>query len=186
MTPDEAATVLGVPAGSTAAEIESAYVRMARQTHPDRLVGADPEQLAAASAAFVRVSDARLVLLQVRSRVLAAASVPPPSPWPLRVWTALLLPGAVITLAGAGIPYPFALAALPLVIAVVALAVVGRRWMFSLTVVLGLAYATITVVNATFGGLLALGLLQVPVMAVLILRTPRRTGATAGRAPSPS
>lgn len=175
MTPDEAASVLGVAAGSPAADIEAAYVRMARQTHPDRLGGADAEQLAAASAAFVRVSDARLVLLQVRSQALASAAVPPRSPWPLRVWTALLLPGTVITLTGAGIAFPAALAVLPLVAAVVGLAATGRRWLFTLSVVLGLAFAALTVAVATFGGLLALGLLQVPVMAILILRTPSRS-----------
>ena len=61
---------------------------------------------------------------------------------------------------------------LPLVALAVALAATGRRWLFTLTVVLGLAFAALTVVNASFGALLALGLLQVPVMAILILRTP--------------
>ena len=176
MTPDEASGVLGVAVGATTAEIEAAYLRMARQTHPDRLGAAEQQQLAAAAAEFVRVSDARLVLLQVRSGVLAAAAAatqPPRSPWPLRIWVALLLPGIITTVGGAGVAYPFALAVLPLAAAVVALATTGRRWLFSLTVVLGLAFAAITVVNASFGALLALGLLQVPVMAILILRTPR-------------
>jgi len=178
MTPDDAARVLGVVAGSPASEIEAAFVRLARQTHPDRLVGATREELAAASAEFVRISDARLALLQVRARDLAAERppAPPPSPWPLRVWCALLLPGTVITLAGAGIGHPAALAVIPLVAVVLGLALTGRRWLFMLTVILGLAFAALTVVVANFGGLMALGLLQVPVMAILILRTPGRTG----------
>lgn len=173
MTPDEAARLLGVPVGATAGEIEAAFVRLARQTHPDRLAGATPEEIAVASAEFVRVSDARLVMLQARSRVLAAESARTRSPWPLRVWTVLLLPGTVITLAGNGIAYPAALAVVPLVAAVVGLAITGRRWLFTLAVTLGLGFAVLTVVTATFGGLLALGMLQVPVMAILILRTPR-------------
>jgi len=173
MTPDEAARLLGVPVGATTGEIEAAFVRLARQTHPDRLVGATPQELAAASAEFVRVSDARLVLLQARARALEVESLPPRSPWPLRVWTALLLPGTVITLAGNGIAYPAALAVIPLAVVVAGLAITGRRWLFTLAVVLGLGFAVLTVVAATFGGLLALGMLQVPVMAILILRTPR-------------
>ena len=66
MSPAEAAAVLGVPVDAPLADIQHAYLRAARQVHPDVLPGAsDPEREDAANR-FDELSQAREVLFEHR------------------------------------------------------------------------------------------------------------------------
>lgn len=53
---------LGVPADSSAEEIRQAYLRMARENHPDKLPGADPVRMRERQAAMVAINAAWFVL----------------------------------------------------------------------------------------------------------------------------
>lgn len=62
MTPEEAAAVLGVKADSDMVDIDLAYRRRARLSHPDRFAGAPQTDVRDATAEFVRIGIARDVL----------------------------------------------------------------------------------------------------------------------------
>jgi curved DNA-binding protein CbpA len=62
MTPDAAARTLGIGAASTRDDIEKAYRRKARATHPDLMANESAAAIAAASATFMRITEARDVL----------------------------------------------------------------------------------------------------------------------------
>jgi len=63
MDPASAAALLGVDADADRPTISRAYARRARETHPDRLPGATPQQLRAAHERFVQLTLARDALL---------------------------------------------------------------------------------------------------------------------------
>ncbi|OUE27632.1 J domain-containing protein [Clavibacter michiganensis] len=63
MDPASAAALLGVGADAESPAVRRAYLRRARETHPDRLSGATPQQLRAAHERFVQLTLARDVLL---------------------------------------------------------------------------------------------------------------------------
>ena len=66
MTPQEASGLLGVDVDATISDIHHAYLRRARETHPDHFVGGSDAQLRAAHEDFVRVRDARETLLALK------------------------------------------------------------------------------------------------------------------------
>ena len=59
----EAAALLGVPEDAPATEVQRAYLRAARRTHPDVLPEADEARRQAAAEAFDRLTRARDVLI---------------------------------------------------------------------------------------------------------------------------
>ncbi|MFC5930635.1 hypothetical protein D6T64_16430 [Cryobacterium melibiosiphilum] len=59
MTPSEAAAILNVGGGASVADIDRAFQRRARASHPDRFVGATDADIRAATAEFVRLIEAR-------------------------------------------------------------------------------------------------------------------------------
>ena len=59
----EAAALLGVPDDATTAQVQRAYLRAARTTHPDVLPEADEAGRRAAAEAFDRLTRARDVLV---------------------------------------------------------------------------------------------------------------------------
>lgn len=69
MTPSEAAAILQVGRGASVADIDRAFQRRARISHPDRLVGATDADIRAATAEFVRLIAARDLLRAVAPRV---------------------------------------------------------------------------------------------------------------------
>jgi len=62
MTPSEAAAILNVTREASVADIDRAFQRRARMSHPDRFVGATDADIRAATATFVRLTEARDVL----------------------------------------------------------------------------------------------------------------------------
>jgi hypothetical protein len=86
MDPVLAAALLGVAVDADRPAVNRAYARRARDTHPDRLPGATPQQLRLAHERFVQLTLARDAL-HLRQRLGADAggaasgrSAPPPSP----------------------------------------------------------------------------------------------------------
>lgn len=67
MTPEVAAAILNVPVDADRETITRAYNLRARMTHPDRFAGASERDLKAATAEFVRVTEARDVLQRPRA-----------------------------------------------------------------------------------------------------------------------
>jgi curved DNA-binding protein CbpA len=63
MTRTEAASVLGVPPDAEPAEVQHAFLRLARHVHPDTLPDADDRERQAAALRFDRLLQARGVLL---------------------------------------------------------------------------------------------------------------------------
>lgn len=178
MTPEDAASILGVMPTATAAEVEAAYLRQARLTHPDRFVGAGAERIREAGEAFVRVGQARAVLLAHGGRPVPVAPRVTSAPVigslarTLRTWTMLLIPGTAFALSGSALDFPLALAVVPVVALAVWLAITGDRRVFTATVIASIGYAVVVAANADFSALLALAILQPAVMAILILRRP--------------
>jgi hypothetical protein len=75
MDPASAAALLGVDVDADRSAIGRAYARRARETHPDRLPGATPQQLRVAHERFVQLTLARDALL-LRQRTAAGGSPP--------------------------------------------------------------------------------------------------------------
>lgn len=75
----EAAALLGVPEGAAAHEVQRAYLRAARRTHPDLLPEADEAGRQAAGDAFARLTRARDALLADRP-----PGPPEPTEWVVR------------------------------------------------------------------------------------------------------
>jgi hypothetical protein len=90
MDPASAAALLGVAVDADRPAISRAYLRQARETHPDRLPGATPQQLRAAHERFVQLTLARDALLRA-----ARTGAVPPDPAPRAHATAS--PGAART-----------------------------------------------------------------------------------------
>ncbi len=66
MSPAEAAEVLGVPVDAPLEEVQHAYLRAARQVHPDVLPDASEPERADAASRFDALSQAREVLFEHR------------------------------------------------------------------------------------------------------------------------
>jgi hypothetical protein len=66
MSPAEAAAVLGVPLDAPLADIQHAYLRAARQVHPDVLPDASGPEREHAATRFDELSQAREVLFENR------------------------------------------------------------------------------------------------------------------------
>ncbi len=73
MDRQEAARLLGVPADATGDDVQHAYVRLVRHTHPDTMPAASPQERAAAAERF----DA---LVRARDTLADPAPLPPPRP----------------------------------------------------------------------------------------------------------
>lgn len=83
MTRAQAAAILGVPVAADAAEVQHAFLRLARHVHPDTLLPeADDGQRRAAAARFDELSRARAALLT--APVEPPATVPEWRPAPGR------------------------------------------------------------------------------------------------------
>ena len=74
MTPAEAAAVLGVARDASATDIQHAFLRLARVTHPDVLADATDAERREAGLHFADLKDARDVLLRARPSSEAAAA----------------------------------------------------------------------------------------------------------------
>ncbi|TFD47745.1 hypothetical protein E3T55_14375 [Cryobacterium frigoriphilum] len=75
MTPAEAAAILHVSGGASVADVDRAFQRRARLSHPDRFVGATDADIRVATAEFVRLIEARDLL---RATAPGAQSRPEP------------------------------------------------------------------------------------------------------------
>ncbi|MDA3805462.1 J domain-containing protein [Clavibacter sp. Sh2036] len=81
MDPVSAAALLGVAVDADRPTISRAYARRARETHPDRLPGATPQQLRTAHERFVQLTLARDALLLRRDPTSThPGAVPRPGP----------------------------------------------------------------------------------------------------------
>lgn len=181
MSPEDAAAVLGVSLDASAADIENAYRRRARTTHPDRFVDATRSREAARE--FIGVVEAHDVLV---SRLGASsptaipfAEVPVSGPIPrprsrllLGTWAGVTLVAIFVSIyAGApawGVGEPIARYGL-IFVALVAFALTGRTpWLVTALLTLA-ATAVITLVATTFGALLGLFLLIPPVYGLVTI-----------------
>lgn len=195
MTPAEAASILRVSPDATAAEIEHAYRVRARQCHPDRIPNATREQASAATAEFIRVADAREVLAHPHDygpnesprapftagpafRPTSSAPpyepyyFPPPRWFAIVAWSAILPLAIALSFSGGPLPYSvldLVLRLLPLGVVSVAFAVTGRRGLFYVLAFLVAVSAVVTFISASFGTLLVLELLLVPVIGLALI-----------------
>jgi hypothetical protein len=187
VTPAAAAEILGVPEGASSDEIESAYRRLARASHPDRFAGESPSQLAAAASQFVRVTDARDALLRAGSR----AAVPPPyaeyesrsvprhTRWVFGLWAVVLVAGLAVSSFDFMAPGSFldiGLRLVPIGVCSIAFALTGKLgWVIAMAVLAAVSVG-ITFAIASFGPLVAIGFLLVPMLGMSALgRSRRRT-----------
>jgi curved DNA-binding protein CbpA len=76
MTPEAAAAILGVDISASKQEVDAAWRRRARMTHPDRFAGASRTDLEAATAEFIRVGLAQEALHASRTRGQTQAGQP--------------------------------------------------------------------------------------------------------------
>ncbi|GAB3606518.1 hypothetical protein GCM10027413_19270 [Conyzicola nivalis] len=176
MTPEDAAAILQLRPNATAGDVERAFRARARMLHPDRLTGASEEQVAAAAEKFARLTEAHEVMQHAIADAPIIATIepdgPPPSArWLIVGWLGVMLVAGVISFFGGAIPYSTAdvvLRLLPLAAAATAFALTGRRVYYAATVALLAASVLITLALASFGSLVALGLLLVPVVGLMV------------------
>ncbi|MFE5672522.1 J domain-containing protein [Agromyces sp. NPDC056523] len=181
LTPDEAASVLGVPRDAELPEVERAYRRLARELHPDRYAGRPVDEAAAAAARFVQVARAHEVLLAAAADRAAtsdrsvAEPVPaegfsrPPRPlprfswWLFGTWALILVIGALLSTATGPILTPLDVwGRLGLLVAfALATALTRRRWVWWTTLALLLLSGVAVIASTTVIGLLGLGFMAV-------------------------
>ncbi|MFD1713726.1 J domain-containing protein [Amnibacterium flavum] len=77
MTESEAAALLGVRPGASIEDVQHAFVRAARQNHPDLLSETDDEEWHRAGARFALLADARDLML-AQHPVIPVQFAPPP------------------------------------------------------------------------------------------------------------
>jgi hypothetical protein len=201
VTPSDAAAILGVALDASSVEIDGAYKRQARASHPDQFAGADEKVTRAASEQFIRVTEARTILLRhaaerrTRDRPTVPISTPVPTPGatdyaaasavrrsaaPIStiVWGYLVVFASVFSFVAGPLPFsPWMLLVLiPTDVAAIAYARTGSRPLMIATLLLGAANAAITIAFASFGALLAFEVLLAPGIALFVLglRTARR------------
>ncbi|WP_411698741.1 DnaJ domain-containing protein [Conyzicola sp.] len=176
MTPEDAAEVLRLRPNASAEDVERAFRARARLVHPDRLSGASADQVAAAAAEFARLTEAHRVMQRVIAEAPIIATIDPDGPprgprWLIIGWLAVMLVAGIISYFGGALPYSTAdvvLRLLPLAAAATAFALTGRRVYYAATIALLAASVLITLALATFGSLVALGLLLVPVIGLMV------------------
>lgn len=177
MTPERAAEVLGVSVDAAPAEVERAFHRRARVTHPDVAEGvppaADGDADADAAAAFREVLQARDALLRTPRPPDAPATVrvvaevgrdgrPIPRVQSVRlmtVWAGLLALAAFLAIFRAAQPLSLAEPLVRwgvLLVSAVAYAATGRRVFLVLATAAEVATLALTVLFASFGGLVGL------------------------------
>ncbi|QNE46315.1 J domain-containing protein [Glaciihabitans sp. INWT7] len=195
MTSAEAAQLLGVSAEALPPEIERAFKQRARMSHPDRFTGASPSESRAAAAEFIRVTEARNLLLRLAAERVGAGSasapriteslvytsVPAPRYVPRRsgatiIWTFLLVVASVFCFIGGTLPLsPWNLLLLvPLDFCAIAYARTSRQAALVGTLVFGAINAAVAVTIASFGSLVALEILLAPVIALVVIGRSRR------------
>nr|WP_231368977.1 DnaJ domain-containing protein [Frigoribacterium sp. CG_9.8] len=195
--------MLGVSENGTPAEIERAFKQRARMSHPDRLTGATAAESRAASSEFIRVTEARNLLLKMAAeRVdtgsdasasagaglpapritesLVYTSGPTPRSFPRRsgatlIWTFLLVVASVFCFLGGTLPLsPWNLLLLvPLNIFAIAFARTSRHGAFVGTLIFGSVNAAVALAIASFGSLVALEILLAPVIALVVIGRSR-------------
>ena len=181
MTPAEAAAHLGVSLDASAREVQAAYRRLARDVHPDRQSGASMRD-AAASATFIRVTQARDVLIAHTAATEASASTGTlrdarPSAALIVTWIGLLALGIALSVFAHDFPLTplepvirFGL----LAVSAIAFALTGlRRWWVLLWVAIA-ATALETVLFTTLGSLLGMLLLAAPIYGLSVIGFARR------------
>jgi hypothetical protein len=178
MTREDAARLLGVEPGASAAEVERAYRRKAHAVHPDAAGGPDD--------AFISLTRARDILLAVPP--LPAPVAPSrPSRALFVTWIVVLLLAIFVSASMA--PQPFTIAEpiaryTVLVAAFAGYALTGRRLFLVVALVALAATALIAVTFTTFGTLVGLLMMVAPVYGLLLMgqRTGRRTAVDNQRA----
>jgi hypothetical protein len=170
MTPEEAAALLGVRVDATRAEIEFAYRRAARASHPD---------ITGESTAFMRVTEAHDVLLDAQTAaVVEPQRAEPPLSIPLLItWVALMGFAIAVSIGASGFPLTplepvlrFGL----LAVGSIGYAITGKRVYLVLAVIGIAATAVATVLFTSFGSLLGMLLLAAPLYGLLITRARLR------------
>jgi hypothetical protein len=187
MTPEDAAAILRVRPNPSADDVERAYRARARMLHPDRFAGASEQRIAEAAREFARLTEAHEVMRhEVAERPIIATlepDEPPRSPrWVIIGWLAVLAVAGVVSFFGGAIPYStgdvlFRL--LPLAASATAFALTGQRVYYALTFALLAASTLITLALASFGSLVAFGLLLVPVVGLLVIGRRRSPSSRA-------
>jgi hypothetical protein len=182
MTPAEAAAVLGVSVDSSAREVQVAYRRAARDVHPDRQGGASMRDAALASATFIRVTEARDLLLALAAATSSTQPAPSlrearPSTVLTWVWIGLLIVGIALSVIAHEFPLTpiepairFAL----LAVSASAFAWTGRQLWWVLMWVAIAATALETIVFTTLGSLLGMLLMAAPIYGLSLIGFARR------------
>jgi hypothetical protein len=184
MTLTEAAALLGVAEDATPAEIETAFKRRARASHPDRFAGASAAQTAAAAAKFIKITEARDLLLRGATDPMRPLSGAVPFGRPMDqaaptvdprrsvgFWTDVLIIVSVFCSIGGVLPFsPWNLALLlPLDACAIGFGRTGGRVFLVGTMIATAANAVVALAIVSIGSLVALEILLVPVIALVVL-----------------
>jgi DnaJ domain len=187
MSPEDAAALLGVGLDASAADIESAYRRRSRSTHPDRFVGASKTRSQQAAREFIGVAEARTVMMARRETAAVGETVfdEPAMQFPVETslprprsrlllvtWAAVALVAIFISIYGGAPPWSLWEPALRyglVFVALIAFAVTGRTPWLVIALVALAATAIITVTATTLGALLGLFLMVAPVYGLVTI-----------------
>ncbi len=168
MTLDEAARELGVSVDASPAEVETAYRRRARETHPDRS-GTDD--------AFIRISAARATLLNAIILEPPRRVPAKPSSRLILTWVGVFLVGVFVATFRNDLPLGLVepiVRYLVLIGSLVAYAITGaRQWLIVACVAIGLTLI-VTLAFVTFGGLVGMLVLVAPIYGLLLMGIRRR------------
>jgi len=196
MSPETAAAILGIGIDADKTELEKAYRVLARETHPDRFVGADATATAQAASKFARATQAHAILsdriavrangatnLRSQSRTGtgagtetgrvtvagAATELIPMSRSVMAGWISVLALAVVLSVTGGAAPLGPLEVAIRMAVTVyfaISFALNGKRFFFVGLTVLAALTALLTFFAASFWSLVALMIFLVPVIAL--------------------
>ena len=193
MTRDEAAALLGVAPTASVSEVESAYRRLARSTHPDRFVGESTPRAQQAARDFIDVSRARDVLLRAPEGM--AQHVPsatirflPKRSWPLiGTWLGIALFAMFLaTYSSDRLPFGAVEPIIRWIVTIgslLAYALSGMRHWLVIALAAIAATAVVTLLFTSIGGLIGLLFLAAPTYGLVSIgQTLARANSRAHRA----
>jgi len=187
MTLEDAAAALGISTDATDSEIQRAFKLRARDSHPDLVGSTAPGRGARSAEDFIRITEARDMLLQTRRQSAPAAQAArefTEHPRYRRIswqglagWLSIVVVAAFVSIGGAELPFTVAeplVRFAVLTFGLVGFALTGKQVYFVLIALAIVVTAVLAIAFTTLGALLGMFILAAPVIGLVLAGRAQR------------